>query len=112
MATATGKLFSAVQNHDIFSTVDRYQFPDPGDIHDYRTVNAHEMRWIEPLSNSRNGFSKEVGVSASIETNIVGRGLDPVNLVLVQEHYVAVCADNQALVQLWSRPLLAVHIRR
>jgi hypothetical protein len=106
IATATGKLFSTLQNYDIFSTVDRYQFLDPGDVHDHGAVNADEVRRIQLLRYSRNSFPKEIGVLSSIETNVVGRGFDPVNFAEVQKHHPAVCPDGQALVELGNRLLL------
>ena len=109
VAAAAGQLLAAVQHHDIFSTIDGYQFLDAPDVHDHRAVYADEVSGVQALGHPGNGFPKEVGILPCIETNVVGCGLDPVNLVKVQEDYPAVRSDRQALVELGSWSLLGLY---
>ena len=49
IATAAGKLLSAMQNHDIFATVDGYQLLDYSNVHDHRAVYTDEVIRVQPL---------------------------------------------------------------
>jgi len=78
-------------------TLDRLH---PGDIHNNRLVNAHEMRGIQHILQRRDGRSMAVRRFARVDDHVVAGCLDKVDGPGVQKHEPAPVLHKQSVAPL------------
>src|ERR1700677_292268 len=100
VAAAARQFFPVLQDHDVLSAVDRYQFLDLADICDRRTMDADEMVRVKTLGNAADRFPQKVGFLPHVQAHVVGRSFHPIDTVQIQEHNSSVDLDHQTIVTL------------
>jgi hypothetical protein len=66
-------------------------------VQDRRAVDANEAGWIELFLEILHGFPEGVGPVSAIDPHIVAEGVDPVNLIYVEQKEAAIELDLEAL---------------
>jgi hypothetical protein len=97
VAPAQSKPGSTVEQYVVFAIFSDFEASDTIEIHNGRTVNPAKSRLIKVLSKVRHAASNEVRPWSNVQTGVVVRSLDPIDLGDFQEQNLSGTLDDKAV---------------
>ena len=83
------QLRPVVENHRLLARERRTQFPQAIKIHDRRAVDADKARGIQARLEPRHRLAQEVHAAGNVECHVIALGLDPIDLLGLEEKNLA-----------------------
>jgi len=96
LTAGNGKLGPGCQDCHQASTARPAQLPEHPAIDDGCPVDADEPGGVQPVLQRRHGLAVQVGPGAHVQLDVVVRGLDPVDLLGLEEDDPAAVTHHDA----------------
>src|SRR5262245_25176509 len=97
IAAAQRQSSTVVQDHDVLAVEPGLQLLDPIRVDDPRPMNANESARVQPRFHVVHRLAEEVRVFAQVQTHIVARRFNPIELVGPQEEHAAARLHHQPI---------------
>lgn len=95
IAAAARELLAVFEEDDVFTAVAGLQLLDLANVGDDRAVNADEKTRSELLKNGADALAHHIAFFSAVDADIVGGGLNPINLIYIEKNNAATGPDDQ-----------------